>query len=281
MARKVALINMKGGVGKSTLCVNLAWYFALPRDSKRVLVVDLDPQFNASQYLLGTQEYERRLKAGTPTVWDIFERNTRTPHTPGQPFDVRTALYNRMAERFGTGRLDVILSRLELAFSLKTPYQEKERELSRALAGLEDTYDLILIDCAPTESILTTAAYLSCDFLLVPVKPEYLSAIGLPLLVRSMREFQDAYGNRNLQLAGVVFNATMEYSPEEMLAKDEVRQIADRNGWHVFDNEVSYSRSYSKGARLGESIYGTPHARRQQKRRFAAFAQEFAQRIGL
>jgi chromosome partitioning protein len=186
-----------------------------------------------------------------------------------------------MAERFGTGRMDAILSRLELAFSLKTPYQEKERELSRALADLEDTYDLILVDCAPTESILTTAAYLSCDFLLVPVKPEYLSAIGLPLLARSMREFQDAYPNRNLQLAGVVFNATMEYSPEEMLAKGEVRQIAARNGWHVFDNEVSYSRSYAKGARLGESIYGTPHARRQQKHRFSAFAQEFAQRIGL
>jgi len=62
MARKVALINMKGGVGKSTLCINLAWYFALPRDSKRVLVVDLDPQFNASQYLLGTQRFPEEPK---------------------------------------------------------------------------------------------------------------------------------------------------------------------------------------------------------------------------
>jgi chromosome partitioning protein len=279
MAKKVALINMKGGVGKSTLCVNLAWHFALIRNPKRVLVVDLDPQFNASQYLLGTQEYERMLRVGTPTIWDIFERNTRTPHATGQPFDVRTALYNRM--RFGTGRLDVILSRLELAFSLKTPYQEKERELSRVLTDLEDAYDLILIDCAPTESILTTAAYFSCDFLLVPVKPEYLSAIGLPLLVQSVREFQEAHGNRTLQLAGVVFNATTDYSPEEMLAKGEVRQIAAQNGWYVFDNEIGYSRSYAKGARMGESIYGTPHARRQQMRRFAAFGQEFAQRIGL
>jgi chromosome partitioning protein len=281
MARKVALINMKGGVGKSTLCVNLAWHFALPRDSKRVLVVDLDPQFNASQYLLGTAEYERQLRANNPTIWDIFERNTRTPHTPGQPFDVRTAIYNRMTERSGAGRLDVILSRLELAFSLKTPFQEKERELSRALAELEDAYDLILIDCAPTESILTTAAYFCSDFLLVPVKPEYLSAIGLPLLVQSMRAFQDAHVTHSLQLAGVVFNATTEYSPEEMLAKSEVRQIASRNDWHVFDNEVSYSRSYAKGARLGASIYGTPHTRKQQRRRFSAFAQEFAKRIGL
>ena len=279
MARKVSLINMKGGVGKSTLCVNLAWYFALT--SKRVLVVDLDPQFNASQYLLGTQEYERVLRAGTPTIWDIMERNTRTPHAAGQPFDVRTALYNRMTGPSGNGRLDVILSRLELAFSLKTPYQEKERELSKALASLEDGYELILIDCAPTESILTTAAYLSSDFLLVPVKPEYLSAIGLPLLVQSMRDFQESYGNRNLQLAGVVFSATTDYSPEEMLAKGEVRQVAAQHGWYVFHNEVSYSRSYAKGARLGQSIYGTAHARAHQMHRFSAFAHEFAQRIGL
>ncbi len=280
MAKTVALINMKGGVGKSTLCVNLAWHFALPRDSKRVLVVDLDPQFNASQYLLGTAEYERRLRANHPTIWDVFERNTRTPHTPGQPFAVQTVVYNRMTDRSG-GRLDVILSRLELALSLKTPFQEKERELSRVLAEFEDAYDLILIDCAPTESILTTAAYFCCDFLLVPVKPEYLSAIGLPLLVQSMRAFQEAHVTHSLQLAGVVFNATTEYSPEEMLAKGEVRQVAAQNNWHVFDSEVAYSRSYAKGARLGASIYGTPHARRQQRRRFAAFAQEFAQRIGL
>lgn len=180
-----------------------------------------------------------------------------------------------------SGRLDAILSRLELAWSLKTPYQEKERELSHALANFEDAYDLVLIDCAPTESILTTAAYLASDYLLVPVKPEYLSAIGLPLLVQSMRECQEGYGNRNLQLAGVVFNATTDYSPEEMLAKNEVRQIAVQHGWHVFDNEVSYSRSYAKGARLGSSIYGTPHARSKQHRRFSAVAHEFAQRIGL
>ena len=60
MAVKTSLINMKGGVGKSTLTVNLAWHFAAQlKWSKRVLVVDLDPQFNTSQYLLGVSEYEK------------------------------------------------------------------------------------------------------------------------------------------------------------------------------------------------------------------------------
>jgi cellulose biosynthesis protein BcsQ len=59
MAIKVSVINMKGGVGKSTLCTNLAWHFsAMSNWKKRVLVVDLDPQFNASQYLLGAHQYQ-------------------------------------------------------------------------------------------------------------------------------------------------------------------------------------------------------------------------------
>src|SRR5262249_17327999 len=177
--------------------------------------------------------------------------------------------------------IDVILSRLELAFSLKTPYQQKEQELAKAIAEIESDYDLVLIDCAPTESILTTAAYLASDYLLVPVRPEYLSAIGLPLLVQSMNDFADSYPSHPLQLAGVVFNATTEYAPEEMLAKADVRAVPRRNGWHVFDAEVTYSRSYPKSARLGISIFSTPNARRVQKRRFSAFALEFARRIGL
>lgn len=82
MAKKVSLINMKGGVGKSTLAVNLAWQFAgLRKWNKKVLVVDLDPQFNASQYLIGVYKYEKILVQNVPTVWDIFEQLT---HSPGR-----------------------------------------------------------------------------------------------------------------------------------------------------------------------------------------------------
>lgn len=280
MARKVALINMKGGVGKSTLTVNLAWFFALA-DGKRVLVVDLDPQFNASQYLLGPSEYLRVLQSGRRTIWDVFEQRTRHPEAASGALPVQNVLHNRVTIPGGTGRIDVILSRLELAFSLKTPYQQKEQELARLLAQIEDEYDLILIDCAPTESLLTTAAYLGSDFLLVPVKPDYLSTIGLPLLVQSMRDFAQSYPNHALQLAGVVFNATTEYAPEEMLAKADVRTIAQQNQWYVFESEVPYSRSFPKSARLGVSIFSTPYTRRVRRIRFSAFAIEFARRIGL
>lgn len=280
MAKKVSIINMKGGVGKSTLTVNLAWHFAaFGHWSKNVLVVDLDPQFNATQYLLGASKYKAILDQGKPTVWDILEQNTRTPIGQSRILDPHKTIHN--VETFINGiRIDLIPSRLDLAFSLKNPAQ-KERQLSKILAKIENEYDLILIDCAPTESVLTTAAYISSEYLLVPVKPEYLCAIGLPLLAQSLDNFKNEYEEHNLNLAGVVFNAAENYYPEETLSKNMVRDLAHKQGWYVFQAEVPYSKSFPKGARQGKPIIKTSNARITQKTLFFKFAEEFAARISL
>lgn len=279
MATKVSLINMKGGVGKSTLAVNLAWHFAAYNQwQKKVLLIDLDPQFNTSQYTLGVQKFEHLLQTNTPTVWDIFEQGIRIPGGGARRLDPKDTLLN--IARPGNGRLDLIASRLELALSLKNPGQ-KERQLLKVVDTIEKDYDLILIDCAPTESILTTAAYMCSDFLLVPVKPEYLSSIGLSLLVNSMQDFKSEYSANKLELAGVVFNMTSNYSPEEHLSKSNVRKIANQNKWHVFNTEVPYSRSFPKGAREGQPLFRTSYSRSKRIRQFNSFAEEFAKRIRL
>ncbi|MCE2698876.1 MAG: ParA family protein [Nostocales cyanobacterium LE14-WE4] len=281
MTKSVSIINMKGGVGKSTLTVNLAWHFAAYTHwVKKVLVVDLDPQFNASQYLLGVTKYREILNQGKSTTWNILENNTRTPTGQNSIIDPHKAIHNVATFVGSKGRIDLIPSRLELALSLKNPAQ-KERQLSKMLAKIENEYDLILIDCAPTESVLTTAAYLSSDYLLVPVKPEYLSSIGLPLLVNSMNDFKNEYEDSKLSLAGVVFNATENYYPEEQLSKNMVRDLANKQGWYVFQAEVPYSKSFPKGAREGRPIIKTSYARTAQKTRFLKFAEEFAKRISL
>jgi chromosome partitioning protein len=280
MAKKVSVINMKGGVGKSTLTVNLAWHFAAYSNwQKKVLVVDLDPQFNSSQYMLGVTRYAKILQDGNPTVWEVFEQNTRTPSGKLSQIDYKSAVQNVTTYRTG-GKVDLVPSRLELAFSLKNPGQ-KERQLSKLIAKLEDDYDLILIDCAPTESILTTAAYICSDYLLVPVRSEYLSAIGVNLLVNSMQDFNEDYEDKSLTLAGIVFNATEQYVPEEAKSKAEVRKIAAQRGWYVFTSEVPYSKSFPKGAREGKPIFSTSYSRSSRVGQFNKFAAEFAKRISL
>jgi chromosome partitioning protein len=280
MSKTVSLINMKGGVGKSTLTVNLAWHLAAYADWKcKVLVVDLDPQFNASQYLMGVTAYENMLKKNDQTVWDIFEQGTRLPGNTTKEIDLSSLIQNITTRRNG-GKVDLIASRLELSLSLKNPGQ-KERKLSKLLRAIQEQYDLILIDCAPTESILTTAAYLSSDYLLVPVKPEYLSSIGLPLLVNSMTDFTQEYSEHHLELLGIIFNATTQYTPEEELSKRNVRRIAASNQWNVFKSEIPFSRSYPKGAREGQPIFRTSYSRSSQVWYFENFAREFARMVKL
>ena len=182
MAKTTSLINMKGGVGKSTLTVNLAWHFAAYTNwLKKVLVVDLDPQFNESQYLVGTTRYKTYLTDGKPTMWEILSQHTKTPAGEVGKVDPRNAARNVVTIQ-GGGKIDLIPSRLELALMLKD-HHPKVDLLQKALRKIAENYDLIFIDCAPTESILTTAAYPPSDYILVPVKPENLSTLD-PLCLR-------------------------------------------------------------------------------------------------
>lgn len=281
MAIVTSLINMKGGVGKSTLTVNFAWHFAGYTTTwcKKVLVIDLDPQFNASQYLLGSRKYKEILADNKPTIWNIFEQFTRVPEKEGGKLEIANTI--RKVNSWTDGScIDLIPSSLNLASSLKNP-GTKERLLNLALKPVREKYDLIFIDCPPTESVLTTAAYLCSDYLLVPVKPEFLSSIGLPLLVSSMRLFKEEHPEHKLELAGVIFNGSSGYSPEESLSKEDVKKLSDSHGWYVFKNEVPFSRSFPKGAREGEPLFRTSYRRGHIADQFEKVADEFASRIGL
>jgi chromosome partitioning protein len=97
-----------------------------------------------------------------------------------------------------------------------------------------------------------------------------------------MEEFKESpYGTHELNLLGIVFNHASDYVPEERKSKSEVKDIAAKNGWYVFEAEVSYSRSYPKGAREGRPIFRTSYARTYQASRFHEFADEFAKRTGI
>jgi chromosome partitioning protein len=281
MAVSVSLINMKGGVGKTTLAAQLA--HAADRKDLRTLAVDLDPQANLSQALLSPEEYVRHLREKKPTVVQLFEQYLPPTEefTSPRPVDIHEIVLKR-AGYWSDTTLDLVPSRLELSHTLKNP-TGKERRLARALSKVADEYDLILIDCAPTESILTEAAYHASRYVLVPVKPEYLATIGLPLLARSMQDFKYENSDHDIDICGIVFNHSSSYSdgPEGCKSIEEVEADAETNGWPVFETHVRYSASYPKAAREGTPIGHTSYVRYEVTAEFGRFVEEFLAAIRL
>lgn len=282
MTVSVSLINMKGGVGKTTLAFNLAW-FAAYKHNKKVLVVDLDPQANASQYLMGAAGYLDHISNNRGTVVDILEQFSPPMRGGGAPSPIKSSDIIKKVKAWQDGSLiHLIPSRLELSWTLKNP-TSKDHLLAKFLAEHADGYDLILIDCAPTESILTLSAYRSSRYVVVPVKPEFLAAIGLPLLVRSINEFQSSFGQHTLEIAGIVFTDSdpQHVKPEHLRGRSDVNSVAAQQSWYVFENELRHSDSYPKGARNGEPIFRTDYARWWVKDEFDKLGGEFMKRVGL
>ena len=276
----VAVLNMKGGVGKSTVAANLGWYAAYSKDL-RVLFVDLDPQFDLSKYLLGSETYEKQIvDVDRATIVDVFEQATPSALSKKSGALVPTDAILHV-KRWSDGSLiDLVPSKLDLSWALRNTYA-RERMLAQFLNKVEGSYDLIIIDCPPTESMLTDAAYYASDYILVPVKTEFLSTVGLPLLVRSLADFKKRFEDHTVKLAGVLFNSVAESKEEHARSKSFVEKVARDNGWYLFKNEITYSDSYPKGAREGTPIFMTPYARQTKKSELAAVTNEFLGRVGI
>lgn len=279
MATSVSLINMKGGVGKTTLAAQIA--HAASRQGIRTLAVDLDPQANLSQALLSPEKYVKHLRDKKPTIVQLFDQYLPSMDESGGPKPIEPEDLILKNAGYSTKHLDLIVSRLELSHTLKNP-TGKERRLAKVLSKVADDYQLILIDCAPTESILTEAAYHASRYALVPVKPEYLATIGLPLLARSIRDFKYENNDRALDICGIVFNHSSSYSegPEGRKSIKEVTTEAKKNGWPLFETHVRYSRSYAKAAREGTPIGSTSYSRWYVASEFSRFMDEFFKAIG-
>jgi chromosome partitioning protein len=282
MATSVSLINMKGGVGKTTLAFNLAWYCAWQANLK-VLAVDLDPQSNLSQYFLGARNYLSFITAEGQTVVEVFEQFSAPRTKKGSPRLIKPAEVIYLLQEWSDGSLlHLVPSRLELAWTLKNP-TDKAQLLPQFLAQVQENYDLIIIDCAPTESILTSAAYRSSRYIVVPIRPEFLATIGLPLLARSLEEFRLMHQDQILDMAGIVFNGKRRINtpPEQKASIKDVTRVAGEHKWPVFANAAHHSDSFPTGSREATPIFNTNYARRYVKGEFSKVAEEFLERIGL
>jgi chromosome partitioning protein len=271
----MSLINMKGGVGKTTLATQIAWYAAIALD-KKVLLIDLDPQANASQSVMSPHQYVAYLDKGGLTVADIFEQFTPTGTASGSPktLDLTKTIFKRVEYKDGS-LLHLVPSRLELSWTLRNP-TGKETLLPRFVAKIESQYDLIIIDCSPTDSILTDAAYHCSRYILVPIRAEFLASIGFPLLNRSIKSFQMRHEDKVIEVCGLVFNDFVRGNRkrEHQLARQDVHEKAKQYGWYVFKNDIPHSDSYFRSAREGMPITSTKGAQGVVKDEFRAFADE-------
>lgn len=282
MAISISLINMKGGVGKTTIASQLAWHAVFELD-KKVLVIDLDPQSNASQSIMSPKTYVEYLNNGGLTIADVLEEFTPTGPAASSPKKLNhdKVIYQRVNYSDGS-KLHVVPSRLELGWTLRNP-TGKDTLLPRFIAKIEDRYDLIIIDCSPTDSILTDAAYHSSRYLLVPIRAEFMASIGFPLLNRSINAFKMRHDDTKLEVCGLVFNdyTRGNQKKEHRLARKDVGDKAAQYGWYIFKNDIPHSDSYFSAARTGMPISKTKGTHEKVKDEFSAFADEFFGRIGL
>lgn len=272
----VCVINLKGGVGKSTISALLA------RDAfwirrKDVLAIDLDPQANLSQALMGSS-YADFLKKQRPSIVEVF--NGFYPASPtgsGAPLPLNAGI--ELINQLSTNTLQLIPSRFDFSDNLTNAVRPDPRVLARFLAGNFQHKDLIIIDCAPTESILTHAAYHASGLVLVPVKPEFFATIGFPLLHESLGSFRRQNRGHKIDVVGVVinnafYNGGNNGGPEKARALAEIKAEAKSNKWHVFKTEIPFSRGFPKIMRGDYRHPGNAD-------RFSRFSAEFFDSIAL
>lgn len=159
MPKTIALLNMKGGVGKTILAVNLAWHFHWIENAN-VLLVDLDPQFNATQYVMDYKSFEEHRKDAGTVAELMMEQPSLSPRLKKIKTKPQAALHNVSTK--GDKRFDLLPAELNLAWVVKNPAQ-MDFKLEKILAKMKTGYDYVFIDCAPTDSVLTTMALTAAD----------------------------------------------------------------------------------------------------------------------
>ncbi len=278
----ISFMNMKGGVGKTTLTVNVAWALAHVH-KKKVLVVDADPQFNATTYLMKEDDYLEHIRdKKRATLKDIF--------FPSRPGRVRTVAGSaRSTDRRkmpitactstvydggeARGKLDIIPSTLDM-IQVETSLRGTENMLNLYLKEKANGYDYVLIDCPPTISVYTQAAIIASDKYLVPIKPDPLSVIGLPLLEQWLSDYLYRSGLQ-IDSLGLVFTMVRGATPKRM--KEVMADTRAQRKGAVFTAHLSEATDVAESVEVHRPIHlNKPNGK--TAREILAITQEFVDR---
>jgi chromosome partitioning protein len=232
MANVIAVVNMKGGVGKSTVTNNLS--HTLVQRGKRVLAVDMDPQATLT-FLFGQDE--RLLQEAEKTLYFSLVRNKPLSMiiVHGAPALIPSSIILSKAER-----------------DLMSNMRYSSTMLRDRLREIQDVFDFVIIDCPPSLNILTSNALAAAHFVLVPVKTDILSILGIPILLDDIENIR-ARDNEELRVWGVlptIYNKNLNNDKE---ALQSLQAILEEKQIPLLD-PIPLSTLYDRAAALGTPI---------------------------
>lgn len=229
MTKIIAFVNQKGGVGKTTSCLNIG--AALTRKGKRVLLIDADPQGNL------TISAGVNLQNDEPTIYEVLkgttEINSAIQSTPGS-YDIIPA--------------DIVLSGADIELS---SIPGREMILKESIGQLKTAYDYILIDCPPSLSLITLMALTAATGVIIPVQAHYLALNGVAQLIDTVNLVKKRM-NPQLEVIGVI--ATL-YDARKLLNKEVFDSLNNAFPGKVYKATISNSIALAEAPSAGKDIF--------------------------
>ncbi|MDG2397550.1 MAG: ParA family protein [Flavobacteriaceae bacterium] len=229
MGKIISIANQKGGVGKTTTSVNLGASLGILE--KKVLLIDADPQSNASSGL------GINLLSGDPGTYELLEHTKKVSETIKKTSSPNLDLI--------PANIDLVAIEIELVDKLK-----REMMLKKAIKPIINDYDYILIDCPPSLGLITLNSFTASNSILIPIQCEYFALEGLGKLLNTIKSVQKIH-NTKLDIEGLVL--TM-YDSRLRLSNQVVEEVKKHFGKMVFKTVIQRNVRLSEAPSFGENI---------------------------